>query len=851
MIRFILVLTLMTLTNNIFAQNNTKTISMNSGWEFSQADQNQWRTAEIPGSVQTDLLKHNLLPDPFFGTNEKKIQWVEDLDWEYRKTFTLTPNDLQYDVITLQFEGLDTHAEIFLNGNPISRTQNMFLAYDIAVKPFLKVGENTLLVRFRSPITHLMPKRAAAGFEYPAGNDHRNEKLSVYSRKAPYHFGWDWGIRIVQMGIWRNVWLDFQNTARITDCFAEQLSVTQQKAALQNHVTLICEKPIQALLKIDYSHNGKTISVSENVSLQKGENQVCVPIEIENPQLWQPVGWGKPHLYDVVVRLQTDSELIGQKQFKTGLRDAKLIREKTQNGESFYFQINGKPLFAKGANYIPGDILTTRQNKAYYDQLFENIRAANMNMIRVWGGGIYENDYFYELANQNGILVWQDFMFACTPYPHDADFLENVKNEAIYNVKRLRNHPCVVLWCGNNEVEESIKYWGFEKQVPASVYEGFKTGYDLTFRKLLPEIVTEFDPQKPYLHGSPDVANWGRPASLAYGDAHYWGVWYGREPFEILNTRISRFMSEFGFQSFPEMKTIRTFAHETDFDIASEVMQTHQKSSTGNDAIKEYMERYYHTPRNFSDFVYVNLVMQGEGMKKGMLAHRRNRPFCMGTLYWQLNDSWPVVSWASIDYYNNWKALHYKTREAFAPIAVDMYENPKNRKTEFYVYSDVLEEKQAILTVELIDFNGKIRKQSKKEITINPNESKLVKSLYTFMYISNKNKQKRFAKVTLSDREGKTLAADHFFFNWAKELQLPQTEIETTVHHSDGKYVLKLKSNRLAKNVFVEIPVQGAKFSDNFFDLLPNEEKTIEISSPELKTSNPTPFSVKHLRQTY
>ncbi len=850
--RFTLILLMMIFTLNGFTQNSAgKRISLTDNWQFSQVGKNEWRSSDVPSSVQSDLLKHSLLPDPFYGTNEKKIQWVEDLDWEYQKTFNLATEDLNYDQIRLHFEGLDTHAEVFLNGQKILNAQNMFLAYETSVKNSLKEGENTLLIRFLSPITHLMPLREASGFEYPAMNDHREEKLSVYSRKAPYHFGWDWGIRIVQMGIWRPVWLDFYNKAHITDCFSQQLMVSSEKASLQNQITITSESVAEASVEIKYSIDGKTFSFLKEITLQQGENQVQIPSEIENPKLWQPNGWGEQHLYDVSVGLHINNELISEKKHKIGLRDVKFVQEKEKNGQSFYFQINGKPLFAKGANYIPGEILTTKQDKAYYDQLFDNILAANMNMIRVWGGGIYENDYFYELADQKGILIWQDFMFACTPYPHDTQFLENVAQEAIHNVKRLRNHACVVLWCGNNEVEESILYWGFQRKVPANVYEGFKVGYNLTFRELLPKIVSEYDPQKAYLHGSPDVANWGKPESLAYGDSHYWGVWYGRQPFEILNTRISRFMSEFGFQSFPEMKTVRSFAEEKDFDIESEVMKTHQKSSTGNDAIKEYMSKYYHTPQNFSDFVYVNLVMQGEGMKKGMLAHRRNRPYCMGTLYWQLNDSWPVVSWAGIDYYNNWKALHYKTREAFAPIAVDMYNNPKNKKTEFYVFSDLLEEKEGFLTVELIDFDGKIKKISKKKVTIPANESKLVKRLFTFMYVSKKQQRNCFVRVTFTDNFQNILAKDHFFFNWAKELDLPQTEIKTSVTHSDGKYTIRLRSAHLAKNVFIEIPVQGAKFSDNFFDLLPNEEKIIEITSPELKNHEPIPFTVKHLRETY
>ena len=604
----------------LFAKSPYKIMFLNDNWQFSQTNKDEWHPATVPGSVQRDLIKLNILPDPYYGTNEEKVQWVEDENWDFQKSFNISVSDLEYEDALLSFEGLDTHADVFLNGSKLFHAENMFVKHEKSVKELLREGENKLYIRFFSPIDYLMPARLTNGFEYPVGNDAREEKMSIYSRKAPYHFGWDWGMRLVQMGIWRPVSLTFYNSLRIDDFFVEQVSVSDKLAKIVNHIEVKkIAGPSDAKLRIDYSVGNEKIETQEtNISLHEGDNKISTSLELQNPKLWMPNGWGEQHLYTVNAQIVIDDKIIAEKTNQIGLRNIRVVNERDKDGQSFYFEVNGEPLFAKGANYIPGEIMNTLQDDNYYNRLFENITAANMNMIRVWGGGFYENKKFYDLADEKGILVWQDFMFGCTPYPHDKAFLNNVEQEARYNVKLLRNHPSIAIWCGNNEVEESIKYWGFDKIYSKEIMEGFREGYDKTFRELLPEVVMELDPHTFYLHGSPDTANWGRKESLNYGDAHYWGVWHGRQPFEVLDVNVPRFMSEFGFQSFPEMKTIRTFAEPKDFDIDSEVMKTHQKSAIGNEAIKEYMDMYYNTPNSFEDFVYVGLVMQGEGMKYGL-----------------------------------------------------------------------------------------------------------------------------------------------------------------------------------------------------------------------------------------
>jgi Beta-galactosidase/beta-glucuronidase len=831
----------------------SETLSLNDGWQFSQMNKEQWYDAQVPGSVQRDLVHHNVLPDPYWGTNEVQVQWVEDENWDFKKTFAVTADQLNYDDAVIFFEGLDTHADVFLNGARIMQAENMFVGHTIPVKNLLKEGENKLYIRFYSPVQRMMPARETFGYEYPAGNDHRDEKLSVYNRKAPYHFGWDWGIRIVQMGIWKPVSIHFYNNARIDDFYIKQTSVTPQSAKIDNEIEVysVSEEPLKATVSVAYSlKNGGTQTITKEVNLTKGENRFSLPLEIADPQLWMPVDWGEQHLYDFTVRLTINNRVIAEKTVKTGLRSVRHIAKEDEHGKSFYFEVNGIPLFAKGANYIPGEIFTTQQDAGYYDRLFDNITAANMNFVRVWGGGIYENEEFYRQADERGILVWQDFIFGCVPYPSDTAFLANVQEEVIYNIKRLRNHASLAFWCGNNEVEEGLQHWGWQKEYPTEVMEAWFEGYDKTFRELLPGLVNEFDGTRSYIHGSPYDSNWGNPETFASSDVHDWGLWYGHLPFEGMAERLPRFASEFGFQSFPEMKTIRSFAPEDQWSLESGVMTVHQKASTGNTLIKKYMDMYYPEPGNFEDFVYIGLVMQGNGMEESVEAMRRGRPYCMGALYWQINDDWPVVSWSSIDYYNNWKAQHYRMRDVLAPLALGV--EFKEEKLNYYTMSDYLQDRNDLqLTVQAIDFSTGKRKEFKEKVNAKANSSNIVKTFSVSDLVTEEEKSHTLIHAFLADKKGKRISTKDYFFYWPNKLELPETEVKREVQYRDGEYRVTLLSKKLAKDVFMEIPVQGARFSDNFIDLLPGEKRTIVITSPELKASDKTPVTVKHIRETY
>lgn len=849
-ISFLFLMILIFCSNTNAEMKQQLSICLHSGWEFCESDTEKWFPAEVPGTVHSDLLRQKLIPEPFFGTNEKLIQWVEKRDWQYKTIFNISKEQLSFDAAEIFFEGLDTYADVYLNGSLILSSDNMFVGYKVNVKKLLNEGENRLHILFHSPITKLLAQWESTGFNYPADNDHHEKKLSVFTRKAPYSYGWDWGIRMVTCGLWRPVSITFYNTAKIDDVYIQQLNLTDHKAEVNQFTEITSVKTENVQVNIEYLLNGKLVFVkTENAELKTGKNIIAVPVFIENPERWMPVGWGRPILYTVKTTISNKKGLLSEKTQRFGFRTIRLVNEKDAHGESFYFEVNGKPMYAKGANYIPQDAILTNVTETRYRQLFSDMLAANMNMVRVWGGGTYESDLFYDLADENGILVWQDFMFGCTTYPHDETFLNRVQKETEYNIKRLRNHACIALWCGNNEILEGMHEWGWKKRYTQEVFKNMFIGYDKLFRELLPAEVDKYDKGRSYIHGSPLSATWGKPDSWAFGDSHNWGVWYGRKPFESFDTETGRFMSEFGFQAFPEMKTIARFANPEDYALESEVMNAHQKSSIGNSLIRTYMEREYVVPDNFEDFVYVGLVLQGRGMRYGFEAQRRNKPYCWGTLYWQLNDSWPVVSWSGIDYYGNWKAMHYQAKRAFEPILI----SPIQRGDSLYVYliNDYLENINTLsLRLEVKDFTGKTLRSFQQKTYLEANISKIAWKEKTDKIMSEFERKNAFIKLTLADKNGKILNEQTYFISKPKDLNLLSPKIRTTAKVSDGKYEITISSDKLVKDLFIEFPVHGARFSNNFFDLLPGEKQTISITSPDIIKGKTYDVKLHHIQKT-
>lgn len=811
---------------------------LNDRWYFKKSQDSLWKNATVPGTVHTDLLSLQEIEEPYYRLNEHDLQWIDKVDWDYQTTFNISKRDLSKQHIELDFSGLDTYANIFINDSLILQTDNMFRSYTIDAKQFLKKGDNKLRIRFDSPINKGIEKYDALSYKFPfsdndlaiIGEVENEKRVSIFTRKAGYHFGWDWGPRLVTSGIWKPIKILSWNHHKIEDVFIQQNSIGKH-ANMTAHIELaVNNKSEKGVVEIIV--NGKTIKKT-HANLTEGNNILQIPFEIENPELWWPNGMGEQVLYDIEVKLTSDF-YTDIKSHKIGLRTIELIREPDAIGTSFYFKVNGHPVFMKGANYIPQDVFLTNTKKENYEHIIASAKDANMNMLRVWGGGIYENDEFYQLCDEMGLLVWQDFMFACAMYPGDTYFLENVKQEAIDNVKRLRNHTSIALWCGNNEILSAWEDWGWKNKVTEEqskeIADTIWKAYDDVFHKLLPEVVTTYDGTRAYWPSSPG-SDFGGKESLEKGDAHYWMVWWGKEPFDNYNKAIPRFMSEYGFQSFPEFSTVEKYTLPEDHNIYSEVMKSHQRSSIGNETIEDYMLRDYKQPKDFESFLYVSQLLQAHGIKIGIEAHRRNRDRCMGSLYWQINDCWPVASWSSIDYYGKYKALHYTAKKSFENFLIS-FEN-KEDHLNVYVVSDSLKNMNAILKIELLDFDGQLLKQWEELITVEANKSNKYIDLLKndILNITKSNNVVLHAEL-LNSENNKIISENLYYFSLYKELKLTNPELTFTVNENMDEFELILKTKKLAKNVYLSVGSDN-NFSDNYFDMLPNTEKKVTIKKSQ------------------
>ena len=797
-------------------------ISLHSGWKFRQLGSDEWKPAEVPGCVHTDLLAAGDIGDPFFRDNEKRLQWIGKTDWEYATEFELDSDFLEYQNIELVFDGLDTYAKVYLNNTLILKTDNMFRRWRISCKSMLKTSKNTIRIHFESPINKILPVMTKLPYQLPAGND-QGEKTSPFTRKAPYHFGWDWGPRFVTCGIWRPVYLEGWDQVRIDDLYFRQESISEDNAGFSAIVELAASGPATVMIEVMDSKDSFEVT-RKKVVLKAGTNSVAIPVQIDKPILWWPSGFGEQHFYDIRVEILNDGEVIDEASEKIGLRSLELRREPDQWGESFEFVVNGIPVFAKGANWIPADSFPVRVTPERYRLLLESCADANMNMLRVWGGGIYEDDKFYKLCDELGIMVWQDFMFSCSMYPGDPEFLEGVREEAVWNVKRLRNHPCLVLWCGNNEVETAWFNWGWKERFPKQVW----TDYEKIFHGILPEVCAVYDPSRPYWPSSPSSNRKDEPNSPSMGDVHYWDVWHSARPFEEYRTQFPRFMSEYGFQAFPSLETISTFTLPEDRNIESEVMTAHQKHPRGNQLIREYMLRRYPEPKDFESFLYLSQVLQAEGIKIAAEHLRRIKPRCMGSLYWQANDCWPVASWSGIDYFGRWKALHYYARRFYNDILVSPVE--ENGKIAIYVVSDKREYVQAELVTSLLSFSGEQLKAFESNLEIKPGSSEVVLDLDKTELLAGQDSRSVFMHCFLT-RDGEEISSNLLFFRRFRELSLPKPNVRVDCRESENGIEILLSSEKLAKDVYLELDMPGMRFSDNFFDLLPGEVKRVKLIS--------------------
>lgn len=803
---------------------------LNTGWRFKQVRLNNWYPATVPGVVHTDLLANKIIEDPYFKLNERGVQWVDKEDWIYETFFDLEDQFFNKKNISLNFKGLDTYADVYLNDVKILVADNMFREWDVNIKEIIKEKNNHLKVYFHSPIKIDLPKWESLPFQYQATNDQSengglfNRKVSIFARKAGYHYGWDWGPRIVTSGIWRPIFVKAWDEAYIDNIHYIQREVSKQKAVIETAIEINADQEISsANIEISDEESGK-IFVSKSIQLEKGLNKIQVDFQINKPELWWSNGLGKPHLYSFKTQIKKDNKSIDNKSNKIGLRSIRLIRQPDKHGKSFYFELNGVPVFAKGANYIPNDIFLPRITKETYKKTVLDAVNANMNMLRIWGGGIYEDDYFYELCDEYGIMVWQDFMFACSLYPAEGQLLENIRQEAIDNVKRLRNHASIAIWCGNNECLDAWAMWGWKRDYTAQdpkiadkIWKEFQNQYFV----VLPEVVKEFDPMAYYTPSSPFTDIDGR-RDKTDGDMHYWEPWQKALPIDTYNHEKSRFFSEYGFQSFPEFNTVKLYAPDKeDWNITSEVMMSHQRAGTNaNNTIAKCLLNEYGEAKDFKAFLYMSQVLQADAMKIAMEAHRRNMGYCMGSLFWQHNDCWPVASWSSRDYYGRWKAQHYFTRKAFDDILISPIK--EDNKINVYGISDRLTQTKGKLRLQVITLNGEKINEITKTVNMRANCSAILIS-EDIEYLAKGAATKDIViHVEFIDEKGK-IYSNNYFLQSQKTIDFPKTKIQYKINPIKDGYELELSSRYFARAVYMSIDDVDNFFEDNFFDILPNQ----------------------------
>ncbi len=806
------------------AQNPLK-IDLGGPWQMRRDGTIKWGNAKVPGLVHLDLLKANVISDPFYNDTEPNLQWIGETAWEYRRVFLVPDSLFAFRHLELVFEGIDTYANVYLNDSLILSADNMFRTWNVDVKNILRYGANELKVKFPSVVQENKDRYSKLKYKLPG-----DEK--VVCRKAAYHFGWDWGPTFITSGIWKPVYLKAYNYVNLLAVQYSQKEITETNAHISAVFTVYGELSDTATITV--SSNNEVLFSQRNV-IRKGPNFLRCDFDIRNPMLWWTNGLGEPYLYSLNHEIRFAGKTVAKGTTRIGIRKIELIRKSDSLGSPFYFKLNGIPVFMKGANYIPQDNFLTRVKDSSYAAIIKSVADANMNMLRVWGGGIYENDIFYDLCDEKGILVWQDFMFANAMYPGDKEFKQNVQAEVGQNLVRLRNHPCIALWCGNNEIEEGWKNWGWQKQYNISKEDSVEiwNNYLSLYWNLLPGLVNRYDSGVPYISTSPMIG-WGHPESLKNGDSHYWGVWWGKEPFDTYKTKVGRFMSEYGFQGFPPFESLRKSIYTPYLDLKSPILKSHEKHPQGLELIDEYLLRDYKTPKDFQSYVYVSQVLQAEGIKTAMEAHRRAKPYCMGSLYWQLNDCWPAISWSSRDYYGKRKALHYFATKAFAPFLISpQYEQGRVKVT---VVSDKLEDKKAELRLKLIDFNGKQIWQKSVNIDI-PANSSTVFFDSTLLAFAPKLKLQSSLLFTLLVSGNDTLSQNILYFDAVKNLQLDSAVIKRTIKEIAGGYEVELTTDKLAKNIYLITPLIRGEFSDNFFDLLPGETRKV-IYYTDIKNPN-------------
>ena len=826
--------------------------AIDSGWEFRLApadaqaalhdDIAHWHRAQVPGNVHTDLLAAKLIADPYVGAAEAQLQWIGLAQWEYRTAFDVDATAIERAHAELVFDGLDTFAHVELNGMKLLDADNAFRTWRVPVSGKLR-AHNTLRVVFDSPIAKLLPQvramshKLAGNYPSPYDDELKDAMTGNFVRKAAYHYGWDWGPRYVTAGIWRAVKLETWDAQRIADFNIRQLELTDAQAKLEAQVVIVGDHADAVTVDVDArGTDGKTVATLHHaVKLERGANVVAVPVAIARPRRWWPNGYGEQALYTFSAHVSNAQGLQAQASRRTGLRTLELRRDKDASGQGFAFVVNGVPIFAKGANVIPFDAFPARVPRERVRHVLASAREANMNLLRSWGGGYYESDDFFDLADEFGLMIWQDFMFGGGMQPaYDSRFRANAVAEARDNIHRLRNHPSLVLWNGNNEEETGWKDWGYGEQLKKDdpvFAQKVWGGYVQLFGHDLREVVAQDANGVPYWASSPgnDLADKANDSDN--GDKHYWFVWGNPAlPYEAYLDETPRFMSEFGLQSWPSLRTIATIAKPTDLAIGTPVLRAHQKfmAGDGDARLMLYVAREYGAPRDFADFVYLSQLMQAEGIELAALHHRASRPRTMGSLYWQLNDVWPGASWSSIDFYGGWKPLQFHAKRFFAPLAVAPLR--RDGKTQVSLICDRTTPVAARWRLSLFDFSGQRLREASHDVMLAPLSATNVASFADAELLRGADPKHTAAEFELWIA-GKCVSRRVVYFDAAKNLALRNAQLHAELQPDDDGYTLALTAKQLARGVWIDFGAHDAELSDNAFDLPAGGTATVHLKS--------------------
>ena len=813
-----------------FARAETTTMNLNGNWNVHQAGKSEATPAVVPGCVHTDLLAAGKIPDPSYRDNEMKVQWVGEAGWVYTRSFDVDPAALEKSRVLLRCEGLDTLATVRVNGVEVGRADNMFRLWEFDVKGVLKPGKNEIEIAFDSVLPTIAAGQKRQSLHTWGG---MLGKGSGWVRKAPYMFGWDWGPALLTCGIWRDISI-VAFDARLGDVAVRQDH--SQKGKVELAVRASAEGAARAVAA-KVSFDGRAVAESRGDLV---EGAVEEYLSIDDPRLWWPNGLGEQPLYQVDVDLlDAAGKVIDRQSRRIGLRTTELQLKTDEH--PLRLLVNGVPIFVKGASWIPSDNFPTRATAESLRKYVDDAAAANFNTLRVWGGGIYEDDAFYDRCDERGILLWHDFMFSCNCYPaFDAPFMANVRGEIADMVRRLRHHPSIAVWCGNNEVGYLVgDAWDDTHMARAD--------YDALFKKLIPNIVSALDPGAPYVPGSPEL-----------GDQHYWGVWHGKLGFETYET-IHGFVTEFGMQSFAEPKTVASFTTPADREsVVSDVMKSHQKStgsgqnSNGNELILHYVVDYFRKPKDFESTLWVSQIMQAYGIQWGAEHWRRERPESNGVLYWQYNDCWPGQSWSSVDYFHRWKALHYAAKRFYAPLLVSGAADEKAGEVKLFVCSDLRTDATGKLSWALTDTAGKVLGEGSEDVAIPKQASGVAAAVPVGDALKQVGKEKLLVWSRL-EVDGKVASENLTLLAKPKELQLADPSLKADVAADGEAYKITLTADRPALWTWLELDGVDAAWSDNFVHVRPGEPVVIRLTPGEKMTAEQVrgKLRVRSLIDTY